>query len=135
MAGAALVLVIVVAALLFWLGGFNSDRSALQAPPPTRVAPTSTSTAISYPTAIATEAPTLTPIPPDTPVPATVTPTKPVPSPTASYVKYRVRAGDTLTSIAEKYRVTIKSIMAMNGLKSETIHPGDELLIPLPVRH
>jgi LysM repeat protein len=62
--------------------------------------------------------------------PATSTAT--VPPPTAAFVKYRVRPGDTLSAIAETYRVTIRSIMLANGLRNQTIYVGQELNIPRP---
>jgi LysM repeat protein len=65
-----------------------------------------------------------------TPPPATSTAT--VPPPTAAFVKYRVRPGDTLSDIAETYRVSIRSIMLANGLRNETIYVGQELNIPRP---
>jgi membrane-bound lytic murein transglycosylase D len=47
-------------------------------------------------------------------------------------VKYKVRSGDSLWKIAEKYDVTIDSIMRNNGLKmSSTIYPGQILKIEI----
>jgi nucleoid-associated protein YgaU len=43
---------------------------------------------------------------------------------------YRVKKGDTLASIAAKYKVTVAAIRAANGLKSNTIHTGQVLKIP-----
>jgi LysM repeat protein len=45
-------------------------------------------------------------------------------------VRYRVRPGDTLTSIAAKYRVSIQAIIVANRLRSDTIYDGEELIIP-----
>ena len=44
-------------------------------------------------------------------------------------VTYRVRRGDSLGSIARRYHVTTAQIKAWNGLRSNTIHPGQKLVI------
>jgi len=43
---------------------------------------------------------------------------------------YRVRSGDTLFRIALRYGVTVEAIRAANGLTSNTIYPGQVLVIP-----
>lgn len=43
---------------------------------------------------------------------------------------YVVKAGDSIFSIASKYEVTMDSIRIKNGLKSDLIVPGQDLLIP-----
>ncbi|NNL04048.1 MAG: AMIN domain-containing protein [Xanthomonadales bacterium] len=45
-------------------------------------------------------------------------------------VKYRVVRGDTLGEIAHRYRVSLYSLRRANGLNSDTIRVGAELLIP-----
>lgn len=45
--------------------------------------------------------------------------------------KYIVREGDTLENIADGYKVSQKSILFYNGLRSKNIHVGTELVIPL----
>jgi LysM repeat protein len=55
--------------------------------------------------------------------------------PTAAFVKYRVRIGDTLTAIAARYRVTIQSILLANKLRNDFIYADQELIIPLPTPH
>jgi len=45
-------------------------------------------------------------------------------------VKYRVVSGDTLGGIANRYRVSLYSLRRANGLKSDSIRAGSELLIP-----
>jgi LysM repeat protein len=59
-----------------------------------------------------------------------LTPVQPAASPTP--LKYRVAPGDTLGGIAIKHGVSVDAIMSANGLKSNIIHVGDELVIPLP---
>lgn len=44
--------------------------------------------------------------------------------------EYKVRAGDTLSSIASKSNTTYRRIMQLNGLRSATIYPGQVLRIP-----
>ena len=43
---------------------------------------------------------------------------------------YRVKSGDSLEKIAQKYQVTIAAIKQKNGLTSDKILVGQELLIP-----
>jgi LysM repeat protein len=50
-------------------------------------------------------------------------------SPTGT-VNYTVVAGDTLYSIAERFGTTVDEIMAVNGLTSHIIQPGQVLMIP-----
>ncbi|MDP4237831.1 MAG: LysM peptidoglycan-binding domain-containing protein, partial [Bacteroidota bacterium] len=44
--------------------------------------------------------------------------------------KYRVRRGDTLYSIAERFGVDVHSIKSVNGLHSNSIQKGKSLVIP-----
>jgi membrane-bound lytic murein transglycosylase D len=46
-----------------------------------------------------------------------------------SPVTYRVRAGDTLSSIARKHDVSVKDIRSWNRLRTTQIRPGDRLTI------
>ena len=51
--------------------------------------------------------------------------------PVVTHVEHRVRSGETLSVIAEKYRTSIKAIMDMNGLKSKDyLKVGWKLKIP-----
>lgn len=43
---------------------------------------------------------------------------------------YVVKAGDSLFSIAAKYQITMDSIRIINGLKTDRLVPGQDLLIP-----
>jgi membrane-bound lytic murein transglycosylase D len=48
-----------------------------------------------------------------------------------SWRRHRVESGDTLTSIAKKYRVTPAAIAAANELdRAEALTPGEKLIIP-----
>jgi membrane-bound lytic murein transglycosylase D len=48
-----------------------------------------------------------------------------------SWRRHRVESGDTLTSIARKYRVTPAAIADANGLdRGESLTPGEKLIIP-----
>lgn len=64
---------------------------------------------------------------PPTPAPAT-----PTAGPTAVTTKYKVKAGDTLSSISARYHVSIEAIKTANGMTNDTVRIGDELTIPLP---
>jgi len=46
---------------------------------------------------------------------------------------HTVRAGDTLSDIADTYNVSVSSLKRANGLRSSRIYPGKELRIPAPV--
>jgi membrane-bound lytic murein transglycosylase D len=45
--------------------------------------------------------------------------------------RHRVRSGETLTSIAQAYGTTAKTIQQANHMSRNTIHPGTYLLIPV----
>lgn len=52
---------------------------------------------------------------------------------TQSVLTYKIETGDSLTSIASRYNISVGSIVDYNGLKInelEKIKPGDELFIP-----
>lgn len=62
------------------------------------------------------------------PKPAPSTSTKNPPSGTRSHV---VRPGESLWSIAQRYRTTVEALRRLNNLSpSQAIHPGQKLLIP-----
>lgn len=44
-------------------------------------------------------------------------------------VYHRVRSGDTLGEIADKYGVSVAALKASNKLRGTTIHPGQDLLV------
>ncbi|AZV43348.1 hypothetical protein BAOM_2739 [Peribacillus asahii] len=46
---------------------------------------------------------------------------------------YIVKTGDTLYSISTKYRINMDSIRILNGLKTDRLVPGQDLLIPTDV--
>jgi len=113
LAGVALLLIVACAVIFMLLGG--TSRLGLG------ISVTATPTRTRTPTPAVTILPITLP-------PATV----PAPGPTAATVKYKVKAGDNLTAIAAKYKVSIQAIMAANGMKDDTIRVGEELIIPLP---
>lgn len=49
--------------------------------------------------------------------------------PTAARGLYTVRPGDSLYLIANRYGVTVDDIKGWNGRRSNTIHPGDKLVV------
>lgn len=48
---------------------------------------------------------------------------------TSRYSYHVVRSGETLSSIARKYGLTVNELMALNNLRTHTIHPGQKLII------
>jgi LysM repeat protein len=52
------------------------------------------------------------------------------PTPSVPLARYKVRGGDTLSSIAIAYGVTVKALRKANGLDGNMIRPGQELVIP-----
>jgi len=46
-------------------------------------------------------------------------------------IYYRVKKGDSLYKIAKKYRVSVKKLKKLNGLKSNIIRPGQKLLVKI----
>ncbi len=50
--------------------------------------------------------------------------------PRSSVENYTVRDGDTLSSIAKKFDISVDTIKWANNLKSDTIKPGETLKIP-----
>lgn len=44
-------------------------------------------------------------------------------------VYYRVRKGDTLTKVAQRYGISVEELRVQNNLKSKTLKPGQELLL------
>lgn len=75
---------------------------------------------------------TFTPAPSPTPTfTPTSTPTL-TPTPEPPYILHRVRLGENLTEIANRYRVSVEAIMALNGLSSPNeIQYGLDLKIPV----
>jgi LysM repeat protein len=46
------------------------------------------------------------------------------------YNSYRVRPGDSLYSIARRHATSVSQIKRVNGMKSNLIRPGMNLIIP-----
>jgi len=65
-----------------------------------------------------------------TPMPPSTLPTSIPAAPSGT--TYTVRWGDTLFSIAAQFGVTVEVIKSANGLSSDTILVGQQLVIPLP---
>jgi len=90
-----------------------------------RATATSSPTPTTTPAAVASVTGAPAPSPTSTPSP-TATPT-PTPTPTT----YTVRAGDTLTDIANQYGVTVDALQRTNNISDPTqIQVGDRLTIP-----
>ena len=72
---------------------------------------------------------------PSTAAPPTVvarppTPEKVAPTKRAAAKGYQVRPGDTLWSIAQRFDTTVPTLVALNGLKQQSIKPGTVLSLP-----
>jgi LysM repeat protein len=94
---------------------------AMRQPEAVAVAPTVTPTVTTTPTTTIT------------PTPVTPTPTNtPLPSPTP--FSYKVKLGDTCSSIAFNFGVSIQSIVLLNDLPAacDTLFEGQSLIIPQP---
>jgi LysM repeat protein len=119
---AAVLLIIGIGFIIFWLFGPETPSIALF---PTQ---TSTPTETSTPTATATTTPTPTITPTETATPTiTLTPTASGP------FVYTVVEGDTLFGIAERFGVDLLILIAINNLDpDQPIDLGDELTIPGP---
>jgi LysM repeat protein/beta-lactamase class D len=65
---------------------------------------------------------------------ATTTPAAPPPATPAApaTVRYRVRSGDTLTSIAQRHGVSVQALRSWNNLRSSRINAGQQLTIHPP---
>jgi N-acetylmuramoyl-L-alanine amidase/LysM repeat protein len=53
------------------------------------------------------------------------------PAPVRKVGVYKVRRGDSLFEIARRYRTSVSNLKALNGLKSNTIQPGQTLRVPM----
>jgi LysM repeat protein len=101
--------------------------AATALPPTPTFTPVPSATPAATETATATATVTATPSPTDTATPE--------PSPTAAVpgggTRYKVRAGDTLANIGDRFGVSWQSIAAANGLgPSSILSIGQELIIP-----
>lgn len=74
---------------------------------------------------------TVVPSPMSTPAPTTAPSARPgASSLPAGATRYRVKANDTLGSIAARFNVTVKKLKAANGLTDNVIRVGQVLVIP-----
>jgi len=48
---------------------------------------------------------------------------------TGEQKKHTIRSGETLSSIASKYRCSVTDLKDWNKLRGNTIHPGDKLIV------
>jgi LysM repeat protein len=98
-------------------------------------APLTTSLATETPAFTPTMLPTATAAPTETPTSApTATPTTPpTNTPVPGRVTYKVKSGDTLSSIAAQFGIAWQDLAAANGLNSgSTLRVGQELIVPVP---
>jgi len=50
----------------------------------------------------------------------------------SSYVRHKVRSGETISTIARKYHTTIQILQSQNSLKGTILQEGHYLIIPVP---
>jgi len=121
-----LAVVLVIAGLLIlalWLT--DPERSGFTLFASDTPTPTATYTNTPVPPTQTSVPPTETPTPTDTP---TITPTPTIEGP----FYYTVQEGDTLTTIAEKFGVSVLRIMEVNEMENPDIFVGVPILIPDP---
>ncbi len=120
--GALSVVFVVVGVVLVF--AFMSEGQSI----PLLSKPTATPTATETPTPTATITPTATATPTITPT-ATTTPT---PTPSEPF-EYTVEEGDSLYTIAKKFKVDLITLMLINNMNNETpLYVGQTILIPAP---
>jgi LysM repeat protein len=70
----------------------------------------------------------ITPV--NSPTPA---PPSPTPGPVGAPVTYKIQPGDSLSSIAQKFGVTVDDIVKANNIENPNeIYAGQEIIIPPP---
>jgi LysM repeat protein len=127
MIGAAVLLIVGAAALIFWLLGDSSPLKAATPTPTATSTPTLTSTATPLPP---TNTPTITPTkqPTETATPTiTITPSSPF--------EYTVQQGDTLNDIATRFGTDLLTLLELNPKIDRAtliIYVGDKILVPPP---
>jgi LysM repeat protein len=65
------------------------------------------------------------------PAPSSGPAAPPAGSDVAAPQTYKVKSGDTLTKVASHFNTTVKALRALNGLKTDAIHVGQLLKIPV----
>ncbi len=130
--GGVVLLLLIAAGLAMWMRGSSEVDSARATLVPVSE-PLATPTALNSiiaPSPLPGATPASTPTRSASPAPTFTRVPSPVPTPTL--IKYRVQPGDTLSSIAQHYGVSVDGLMRMNGLKNQTIYIGQTLTIPRP---
>lgn len=61
--------------------------------------------------------------------PTTLKP-KPKPKPQPTVIRHTVKRGDTLSSLAKRYKTSVSKIQAANGIRGSVIRLGQSLKIP-----
>jgi LysM repeat protein len=99
---------------------------------PTATPLSPTDTPVPPPPTNTPEPPTATPEPPPPTNPPVVQPPPPAPRPANTPVRqvyYTVRSGDSLYTIAVRHGTTVTALVRVNNLKTQSIYPGQVLLI------
>jgi LysM repeat protein len=84
-------------------------------------------------TATSTPSPTPALVPPTPTAIIIIVTTTPTCRPPNGWLVYTVRSGETLDSIAARYRVNVSLLMEANCLSSPVVYPGQPLFVPPPV--
>ena len=92
--------------------------------------PVSAAVTPTEPPSIGPEVPTAVPVLTPTPVGAPLAPTQAPDQAAPAGTRYTVRSNDTLYSIAMRFGVTVDAIKQANGLTSDLIQIGQQLIIP-----
>jgi LysM repeat protein len=117
-------------------GGTTAPGGAMASVAPSSAAPSSDTpspsvAASASATPSALPAPTPSPAPIATPeVSSPPTPGASASTPPAGSTTYKVKSGDTLSAIAARFATTVKKLKVANGLTTNTIRPGQVLVIP-----
>jgi LysM repeat protein len=118
--------ILVVTLVVLAASGLRPTSPAAVAATPTPAPPTQAPVPTPAPTAIASA-------PPATPVPTAQPTARPTatPKPAVAFTPYTVKAGDTLSAIAAKFRTTPRAIADLNGISvTSTLRIGQVLKIP-----
>ena len=51
------------------------------------------------------------------------------------FLVYKIRQGDSLYTIAHRFGVKVSLLKKFNNLRSNLIHPGQSLIVPIPKKH
>jgi LysM repeat protein len=120
--------------IVLWIAALAGAVVITTRTPQPMMAARATAEGLAPPTRVPTQTPTQTPTPTPTRTlkPPTSTPTRSpthTPTPERQTIVYVVRPGDTLSSIARRYGVTVQTIVEANNVNPNAIYAGQTLKI------